>query len=310
MYGQHPLDDAKRIARAIATDQLAHLAPRLYVRLTGQTGRGSEKQSARQVADYFKGCFADYFSMLGVASGDIGAYLAGKRILEYGPGDVPAVALLMVAYGADRAVCVDRFPLVSLSAANTAVLRCLLEDLDGEARRRAESCFRRAGDPASGLSDQRIRYLVRPSGLSGLNGTIDLIVSRAVLEHVNDLSATFADMRRALRPGGTAVHQVDLKSHGLHRRNPLDFLTWPPRLWSWMYGHKGVPNRWRIDRYRQALAEAGLRTLRLQPTALAAPGDIAAVRPRLAAPFRDLSDEDLSWLGFWLVCDKPENGVD
>jgi hypothetical protein len=131
------------------------------------------------------------------------------------------------------------------------------------------------------------------------------VISRAVLEHVNDLRATFVDMRNVLREHGIAVHQVDLKSHGLHRRTPLDFLTWPTSLWTLMYGHKGVPNRWRVDRYRQILAELGLDTVSLEATAFAEQGSIDAVRAYLARPFRELSDEDLSWLGFWLVCCRP-----
>jgi len=39
---------------------------------------------------------------------------------------------------------------------------------------------------------------------------------------------------------------------------------------------------------------------------LAEKTDMAAVRPYLAAPFRAISDEDLSWLGFWLVINKAE----
>jgi hypothetical protein len=31
---------------------------------------------------------------------------------------------------------------------------------------------------------------------------------------------------------------------------------------------------------------------------------VAAVRPLLAEPFRDVGDEDLRWLGFWLVLRK------
>lgn len=302
MYGQHRMDDAKRIIHAMLTDQIAHFAPRLYVKLTGQTGRGAARESAREIADYFKQCFEEYFQALQVAPREIGRYLARKRVLEYGPGDLPGVALLMVAHGAESATCVDRFPLMSASPRNIEVLRRILDGLQGEERERAASCFVRFDDPASGLNEQRIRYLVRPSGLSGLRDAADLIISRAVLEHVNDLSATFADMRNALTGAGVAVHQVDLKSHGLHRRNPLDFLSWPTHWWSRMYGHKGVPNRWRINRYREALAETGLRTLVLEPTLLADKRDIEEVRPHLATPFRAVSDEDLSWLGFWLVC--------
>src|SRR3569833_1790239 len=77
-----------------------------------------------------------------------------------------------------------------------------------------------------------------------------------------------------------------------------------------MYGHKGVPNRWRVDRYRQLVDAQGFRVVKLAVTTLAEPSDIAEVRPRLAAPIRTLSDEDLSWLGFWLLVRKESNKED
>jgi SAM-dependent methyltransferase len=303
MFGQNPVKDARRAVRAILGNQVAHWAPRLHARLTGETGRGTEQGSPQDVAEYFRSCFEDYFRALDVAPKAVPAFLDGKRLLEYGPGDVPAVALLMVAHGAESVVCVDRFPLLDLSETNGAVVRSLLQGLDGERRRRAESCFVSSGDPESGLSS-RIRYLIRPSGLSGLRDAVDLVLSRSVLEHVDDLPATFADMYAALREGGLAVHKVDLKSHGLHKDNSLDFLTWPQGLWSLMYSNRGVPNRWRIDTHRRAMAASGLHALSLRPTLVADPREMQDVRPHLSRPFRSISDEDLSWLGYWAVLQK------
>jgi hypothetical protein len=72
-----------------------------------------------------------------------------------------------------------------------------------------------------------------------------------------------------------------------------------------MYSAKGVPNRLRVNAYRDAIAQSGLELIAMKPTLRASPDDVRAVRPELAAQFRNLSDEDLSWLGFWLVCRKP-----
>ncbi len=305
MFGENPLADAKRFVKAFATNQIAWLAPRYYLRMTAQTGRGvSEAESEEQVVEYFERCFAEYFEVLGIAPEDIGSWLHGKTIVEYGPGDIPGVALLMVANGAARVICVDRFPLVSMGPKNVAVLRRLMARLEPAAAQRAARCFAVAADPAQGLDSRFLEYAVRPSGLLGARAVADVVISRAVLEHVNDLLSTFRDMDNALRDDGVAIHLIDLKSHGLHRRNPLDFLTWPTLLWRWMYSHKGVPNRWRVDRYRDVLARTRLKIRSMQPTATLDAAVIGEVRPRLARPFRTLSDDDLSWQGFWLVCQK------
>lgn len=297
--------DAGRIVRAVATNQLARLAPELYVRLTGQTGRGvPAEESPADVATYFRDCADAYFEHLGVPRDKVSAYLKDKVLMEYGPGDLPGVAALMVAKGARKVYCVDRFPLVNLSPKNTRVIAELISGCLGDERDRLRACLVNPDDPTAGFMPDRIEYLVRPSGLSGLDSAVDLVFSRAVLEHVDTLEATFDDMVRAMRPGATAIHQVDLRSHGLHKTNRLDFLAWSPTLWQQMYSQKGMPNRWRADVYRRNTERLPVDVLEFTPTEQATADEISAIRPTLASPFRNTSDQDLSWLGLWMVLRK------
>lgn len=296
---------AARIARAVLTNQLARHAPAAYVRLTGQTGRGAAAEEGESdIAQYFRDCVEAYADRLGIAHADLPAYLDGKIIMEYGPGDLPGVAALLIGRGARKVYCVDRFPLVSLSEKNSRVVADLIAGEDEPARSRVAACLRNPSQPRAGFEPAHIEYLVRPSGLSQLEHAVDFVISRAVLEHVNDLDATFQDMVRAMRPGALAIHQVDLRSHGLHVDNPLDFLTWSTWLWDWMYSDKGVPNRWRVDRYRDIVTRLPVDLILLEPTGLASDGDVRSVRSQLAEPFRNASDEDLRCLGFWLVFRK------
>ena len=305
MNNRYSVSTLRRVIQATLTNQIARYAPSLYVHLTGQTGRGAEEVHLDMVGDYFQQCFDDYFDQLGVPQDERSNFLRDKRILEYGPGDVPGVALLMVAHGARQVVCVDRFPMVRMSPKNTQIVKLMLERLPLQPRDRAEACFKQRAHPESGLNSTYLDYLVRPSGLSGLANEVDLVMSRAVLEHVNDLPASFQDMSAALKPGGIAIHLVDLKSHGLHRENSLDFLSWPTWLWSLMYSAKGVPNRLRVNAYRDAVKQSGLEVITLKPTLIASAEEVQAIRSDLAEPFKMLPDEELSWLGFWLVCRKP-----
>ena len=297
--------DVARVARAVATNQIARFAPGAYVKLTGQTGRGAaEEEGAADIAAYFRECVHDYFDKLAIDAGGVESFLQGKVLMEYGPGDLPGVAALMVAHGAEKVFCVDRFPLVNLSAKNERVFIDLIEGCSGVQRDRLVSCLVNRDDPCAGFHPRRIEYLVRPNGLSGLRGAVDFVFSRAVLEHVNDLEATFDDMVCAMRPDAQAIHLVDLRSHGLHRANLLDFLEWSPSLWSWMYSEKGVPNRWRVDKYRHILERLPVDLPAFTVTRLATHEDIVGVRPHLAAQFREVSDAELAWLSFWLVFRK------
>lgn len=298
--------DLTKVLRATATNAVAGIAPSWYVRLTGQTGRGDAAlESAGDIAEYFLQCFDDYLSRLGLARDEAPSRFEGCTVVEYGPGDLPGVAALFVAHGARKVYCIDRFAMVHLDAKNLEVLRCLQRLLPEHQAARIASLVKDgpAGQPI--LDADRIAYVVRPHGFSGLDSVADLVISRAVLEHVDDLEGTFRDMRAALKPGCTALHLVDLRSHGLHRRNPLDFLEWPTWLWAAMFSNKGVPNRWRLDRYRDIVAQLAVEAVKIDVTREASAADVADVRPRLAQQFRSVADADLAALGFWLGFRKP-----
>jgi len=307
VYTENPRKDALLFVKAVLSNQIARFVPSFYVKLTQETGRGIHEEDAAQIADYYRRCFRDYINQLNSEPTTIAnPYLSGKRVLEYGPGDILGVALLMYAHGAESVDCVDRFSLQNISQKNLDVYRIILDSLKGEERERAENAFRDRGRPESGFNQNTIKYSVRRDGVSGKGQEYDLIISRAVLEHVNNLERTFLDISNALKNGGTAIHKVDLKSHGLDRYQAFDFLTWPEMLYKLMYRYRGVPNRWRVNKYKELVKESGLRLVKLIPTGTLELDKLDLIRPKVAKPFRHIPPEQLSWLGFWMVL-KHEN---
>jgi SAM-dependent methyltransferase len=275
--------------------------------MTGETGRGREQVTPDATAQYFFDCVLDYMDVLSAPRDSLATYWRDRRIVEYGPGDIPGVALLLAALGARSVLCVDRFALVRFDDYQQRTLAALAKLLpDDKCRARLRNCFGQPDNFASGLKPVAqggaVSYAITRSGLLGLRDVADMVISRAVLEHVDDLSATCRDMAQVLVPGGTAVHQVDLKSHGLHRGNRLDFLTWPEPLWKMMFSGKGAPNRLRVDSYREAIREAGIELLSMRTHEAATPDEVAQIRPYLARPFRDIHSDDLTCLSFWMVC--------
>jgi len=307
MFGQRPLADTGRLLKGAVTNQVARFMPKTYFNLVKETGRGPDQGTEKSLSDYCYRCFDDYLTKLGsdrVRASDV---LDGRNVVELGPGDFPGVAVLLIAFGARKVVCVDRFPLMKLSDFNIQALRVLLAELDEEARGQAGRAFVIPGRPESGISGEAIEYVVSDSGMIGRERWADLVLSRAVLEHVNHLSETFIDMRRAMKPEARAAHLVDLRSHRLHQKNPLDFLTWPDRFWDLMFSFKGAPNRARVPEYRAAAARANLAVEVMEPVALYEPQDLMEVRPYLPGRFASVSDEDLAWQAFWLVCCRAES---
>lgn len=135
---------------------------------------------------------------------------AGKVVLELGPGDSLATAVIARALGATRIYLVDAGDFATYEPGAYAALQRHLESA-GLHPPDLSSCATRA----QMLTVCGAEYLT--DGLAGLRRvpqqSVDLVFSQAVLEHVR--RAEFDDTQRALRrvqaPAGLASHQVDLK---------------------------------------------------------------------------------------------------
>ena len=143
-----------------------------------------------------------------------------------------------------------------------------------------------------------------------------------MLEHLYDPLAALDDMAAALTPGGTLIHRIDFRDHGMFAgHHPLTFLTIPDALYRAMTRGSGRPNRLLLPAWRDWLARSpltwSLRITRLvgvdgemspaawddidpaaRRTALAA---VDAIKPRLAPSLAEFSDQDLAVSGLVLV---------
>ncbi len=238
------------------------------------------------------------------------------------------MALRFLAAGAQRIVATDKFASVRDAAQQRRIYREVLSRLDATQRARIEDVI--SGDELS-LDSTRLQVLegvAVEEAAGALSGErFDLIVSRAVLEHLYDLDAAFSAMDELLRPGGTMLHKVDFRDHGMFTdggMHPLTFLTVPDRLYRLMSRNSGRPNRCLADYYRGKLDELGYeyRLLATKPIdgeeIVPHAADIEVgpstrrlvdeIRPRLAPRFRGLSDPDLATAGIFLVARKPGGG--
>jgi SAM-dependent methyltransferase len=252
------------------------------------------------------------------------------RVLELGPGEELCVALRFLAAGSERVVCLDRFDFDVDPEWERAVYRELLADIDDEGRARLAGLV--TPDGSLDTADRRL-YVDRGAAIEEAADRLrderfDLIASLAVLEHVYDLEAAFRAMDALLAPGGTMVHQVDLRDHGMFSgggRHKLEFLTIRDGIYRLMTSHTGAPNRERLGRYRELLAALG-HDVTILVTSVASADEaldpyrerievdaqlaasIERVRPRLAPRFSGLSLEELAATGIVIHSAKPAAG--
>lgn len=127
-------------------------------------------------------------------------------------------------------------------------------------------------------------------------GSVDLLISQAVLEHVDDLSVVYEAMRVWLRPGGLMSHTIDFKSHGTAE-------VWNGHwgysdlVWRLMRGRKPyLINRYALSTHLELLQRSGFEMIcdlrEKDPSGIS--------REKLAKRFQNLSDDDLLTSGAFI----------
>jgi len=304
-------------AHYLATQALFRIGLRRH-----QSGAVHHGWNAERTRAYVSEVFQDYLHYGTLSSAD----LVGRRVLEIGPGATLGVALLFAAHGAAEVVCVDRFESERDDALNRAVYAGIVASLQGEARRRAQACLDETGIIRRGTIRYNFGQPVEEIERVFDPASFDLIVSRAVLEHVYWPEQAWRSMDRVLRPGGRMLHKVDFRCHSFYEhRHPLHFLTVSDWLWRWLSAPDPTLNRARLSRYvelmrahrhRDAIYITHLsdREQELKPHVVRQPSGFTAstsqlqmierIRPMLAAPFREASVEDLIVNGAFIVAVK------
>jgi SAM-dependent methyltransferase len=144
----------------------------------------------------------------------------------------------------------------------------------------------REGDPG-GLASERIELRHVASGRLDIDdASIDLVVSHSAIEHVRDVHALVAELARITKPGGYGIHLADVTDHRHYQDpslHPLEFLTVAsdePVV------HGG--NRLRLHELAGAFTEGGFELVHFE---FGGAIDVAAIRNRLAEPWRSMPDE-------------------
>ncbi len=263
------------------------------LRLGRISGRGPGRSTGASVADYFHAVASDYEHMAAYTKviDQPSELFAGRRVLELGPGNTRSVALLGRGRGAAVYEGFDAFDVQSRSR---RYLASIYEPLMSRAG--IDGGYPRAREL---LQDVPVHH-DRESLLRG-GRRFDLVVSRAVLEHVADLDELFADLDAVTTDDAVQIHKVDLRCHGTRFDHDLDFLMFSERVYRSMASHVGMPNRVRIPGYLDLGDRHGYVLLYAGATHRIAVAEVQSVREQLAEPFRAMPPEVLAVLGVWLV---------
>jgi SAM-dependent methyltransferase len=217
-------------------------------------------------------------------------------VLELGPGDSLATALVAAAHGAEKVWLVDAGVYASQDIEAYRPLCQRLASSSNGVRYHSVSHM---------LEATHATYLT--NGLASLHtipaDSVDLIFSQAVLEHVawDEFNETIHELHRVQRPGGVSSHRIDLQDHLAHGLNSLRFSR---ALWeSDLFAKSGFyTNRLRASQIVAAFTAAGYALLSRQddrwPT-------LPLPRRRLHPDYAAFPEDDLLVRGLDLVVQKP-----
>lgn len=195
-----------------------------------------------------------------------GTFLAGKRVLELGPGSDLGVGLILLARGARRYSACDVHDLAR--HAPQPFYDALLEELG-----------RRDGADVATLREQllavtsgtasMLEYAVQDSfdlkAAVGA-GTIDLVFSQAAFEHFDDVDAVVGQLSEVCTPGAVLVAEIDLKTHSrwIRDRDPNNIYRYSDSIYD-AFRFRGIPNRVRPHEYRQSFEHHGWTRVEVSP---------------------------------------------
>lgn len=215
--------------------------------------------------------------------------LAGKTVLELGPGADLGVGLYFLAQGVARYCAADVNPLAA--KVPQEFYKRLVANLIERGTITPEHADALLAEPESTRAGRpnRLDYrcLADFDLLAFGRNSVDLFVSQAAFEHFEHFQDTARQMAEVARPGALLVTEIDLNTHTrwLRDNDPHSIYRIP----EWLYRlchFPGIPNRMRPNEYVQALRQAGWSDISVTPITSVSDAYLHQVEKHLAAPFR------------------------
>ncbi len=134
-----------------------------------------------------------------------------------------------------------------------------------------------------------------------LEGSLDMVYSQAVLEHVDDLEFTYSALYHWLRPGGVVSNRIDFRCHGTASEWNGHWL-YSDFMWRMVRGKRPyLINREPHSTHLRLLEEQGFELVCDIPTQMPSRHRLCDFAPR----FREMTETDRTTSGAFMQAIKP-----
>ena len=232
--------------------------------------------------------------------------LLGKRVLEVGPGASLGTSVVLACYGASVTVA-DKYLAFWDPDYHQPFYEMLLILLGGRGPAVDPQPIYKLLTVQDFSPDVLTRFEGGAEQLGRLAGDeFDFVLSNAVLEHVEDVPRSLANLARVTAPGGLNLHQIDFRDHRNFDR-PLEYLTMSVADFDAIFVEQSgeCGNRWRHTQFNGMFEEVGFEITGFTPNVFATDTYIANVTPRLHADQQRLVRDELRILSGCFECTKP-----
>lgn len=246
--------ELKFIFKNVVKNQKRHLKSVLgnHIAFAGATHKS---RTISESITYINTVFEDYLKYGNLSNESI----FDKTILEIGPGDNFGVALKFLALGAKKVYLLDKFYSERDDSQQITIYNNLRASLNASEQNRFDDAISLFNNSLK-INPDKLEYLYGFGIEEGQNvfknNSVDLIVSRAVMQEISNTKKAFKVMNAILRNGGMMLHKIDLRDYGMFtkaKNHQLGNLMYPSWIYKLMTNHSGLPNRNRISHYKMLL---------------------------------------------------------
>jgi SAM-dependent methyltransferase len=185
--------------------------------------------------------------------------VAGKSILELGPGSDLGIGIYLLSKGCSQYNACDVNDLM-LSTPDSFYEKFFLKIKSTDNRADIDLLKSQLAKTKKGDSS-RLNYVVRKDFdiVSAFGeSSVDLVFSQAAFEHFDDIEAVASKVSAVCRPGAILIAEIDLKSHSrwIRDKDPNNIYRYPERVYN-IFRFRGSPNRMRPFQYKEAFERRG-----------------------------------------------------
>ncbi|MDD1607460.1 MAG: class I SAM-dependent methyltransferase [Methylococcaceae bacterium] len=194
-------------------------------------------------------------------------YLAGKHVLELGPGDDLGIGLYLLSKGCSQYDACDVHDLMQYTP--DSFYEQFFEKL-AAINNQADIGFLKAQFIAAKQGNSsKLNYKVSHDfNLVSAFGeaSVDLVFSQAAFECFDDIETTVSQLNVVCKSGAILLAEIDLQSHsrGIRDWDPNYIHRYPRWVYN-LFWFRGIPNRLRPYQYKEAFERAGWTDISIVP---------------------------------------------